>query len=87
MIYKKQYGQPFDTESVVGSFLPMMETIPYLTKEPDGFSYAMEPQDVCMVLAKTSVVSTSAGGCTKANAPMTATIPRANPRCTVLIIL
>ena len=33
-----------------------------------------------MVLAKTSVVSTSAGGCTKANAPMTATIPRANPR-------
>ena len=24
----------------------MMETIPYLTKEPDGFSYAMEPQDV-----------------------------------------
>ena len=26
MIYKKQYGQPFDTESVVGSFLPMMET-------------------------------------------------------------
>ena len=39
MIYKKQYGQPFDTESVVGSFLPMMETIPYLTKEPDGFSY------------------------------------------------
>ena len=40
MIYKKQYGQPFDTESVVGSFLPMMETIPYLTKEPDGFSYA-----------------------------------------------
>ena len=55
MIYKKRYGQPFDTESVVGSFLPMMETIPYLTKEP--------------------------------NAPMTATIPRANPRCTVLIIL
>ena len=46
MIYKKRYGQPFDTESVVGSFLPMMETIPYLTKEPDGFSYAMEPQDV-----------------------------------------
>ena len=46
MIYKKQYGQPFDTESVVGSFLPMMETIPYLTKEPDGFSYAMEPQDI-----------------------------------------
>ena len=45
MIYKKQYGQPFDTESVVGSSLPMMETIPYLTKEPDGFSYAMEPQD------------------------------------------
>jgi alpha-glucosidase len=45
MIYKKRYGQPFDTESVVGSFLPMMETIPYLTKEPDGFSYAMEPQD------------------------------------------
>jgi len=79
MIYKKRYGQPFDTESVVGSFLPMMETIPYLTKEPDGFSY--------MVLAKTSVASTSAGGCTKANAPMTATIPRANPRCTVLIIL
>ena len=46
MIYKKRYGQPFDTESVVGSFLPMMETIPYLTKEPDGFSYAMKPQDV-----------------------------------------
>ena len=46
MIYKKRYGQPIDTESVVGSFLPMMETIPYLTKEPDGFSYAMEPQDV-----------------------------------------
>ena len=46
MIYKKRYGQPFDTESVVGSSLPMMETIPYLTKEPDGFSYAMEPQDV-----------------------------------------
>ena len=46
MIYKKRYGQPFDTESVVGSFLPMMETIPYLTKEPDGFSYAMEPEDV-----------------------------------------
>ena len=46
MIYKKQYGQPFDTESVVGSFLPMMETIPYLTKEPDGFSYAMDPQDI-----------------------------------------
>ena len=42
MIYKKRYGQPFDTESVVGSFLPMMETIPYLTKEPDGFSYAMD---------------------------------------------
>ena len=46
MIYKKQYGQPFDTESVVGSSFPMMETIPYLTKEPDGFSYAMEPQDI-----------------------------------------
>jgi len=46
MIYKKRYGQPFDTESVVGSFLPMMETIPYLTKELDGFSYAMEPQDI-----------------------------------------
>jgi alpha-glucosidase len=46
MIYKKQYGQPFDTESVVGSFLPMMETIPYLTKEPDGFSYAMELRDM-----------------------------------------
>ena len=46
MIYKKRYGQPFDTESVVGSFLPMMETIPYLTKEPNGFSYAMEPQDI-----------------------------------------
>ena len=87
MIYKKRYGQPFDTESVVGSFLPMMETIPYLTKEPDGFSYAMEPQDILYGLARTSVVSTSAGGCTKANAPMTATIPRANPRCTVLIIL
>ena len=49
MIYKKQYGQPFDTESVVGSFLPMMETIPYLTKEPDGFSYAMEPQDLSLI--------------------------------------
>ncbi len=24
----------------------MMETIPYLTREPDGFSYAMEPQDI-----------------------------------------
>ena len=46
MIYKKQYGQPFDTESVVGSFLPMMETIPYLTMEPDGFSYTMDPQDI-----------------------------------------
>ena len=41
MIYKKRYGQPFDTESVVGSFLPMMETIPYLTKEPDGFSLSL----------------------------------------------
>ena len=39
MIYKKQYGHPFDTESVVGSFVPAMETIPYLTREPDGFSY------------------------------------------------
>lgn len=38
MIYKKQYGHPFDTESVVGSFVPAMETIPYLTREPDGFS-------------------------------------------------
>ncbi len=28
MIYKKQYGQPFDTESVVGSLSAMMETIP-----------------------------------------------------------
>ena len=46
MIYKKQYGHPFDTESVVGTFLPAMETIPYLTKEPDGFSYAMDPQDI-----------------------------------------
>ena len=54
MIYKKQYGQPFDTESVVGSFLPMMETIPYLTKEPDGFSYAMEPQDVLYGLGAVS---------------------------------
>ena len=80
MIYKKQYGQPFDTESVVGSFLPMMETIPYLTKEPNGFSYAMEPQDVLYGLGE------NVRG-TKANAPMTATIPRANPRCTVLIIL
>lgn len=87
MIYKKRYGQPFDTESVVGSFLPMMETIPYLTKEPDGFSMPWNRRMSCMVLAKTSVASTSAGGCTKANAPMTATIPRANPRCTVLIIL
>ena len=42
-----------DTESVVGSFLPMMETIPYLTKEPDGFSYAMEPQDVLYGLGGT----------------------------------
>ncbi len=72
MIYKKQYGQPFDTESVVGPFLPMMETIPYLTKEPDGFSYAMEPQENGPINKR--------GGCTKANAPMTATIPRANPR-------
>ena len=46
MIYKKQYGHPFDTESVVGTFLPAMETIPHLTKEPDGFSYAMDPQDI-----------------------------------------
>lgn len=46
MIYKKQYGHPFDTESVVGSFVPAMETIPYLTREPDGFSYAMDPQDI-----------------------------------------
>lgn len=23
-----------------------METIPYLTREPDGFSYAMDPQDI-----------------------------------------
>ena len=46
MIYKKQYGHPFDTESVVGSFAPAMETIPYLTREPDGFSYAMDPQDI-----------------------------------------
>ena len=30
MIYKKQYGHPFDTESVVGTFLPAMETIPHL---------------------------------------------------------
>ena len=86
MIYKKQYGQPFDTESVVGSFLPMMETIPYLTKEPDGFSYAMEPQDVLYGLGE-NVRGINKRGCTKANAPMTATIPRANPRCTVLIIL
>ena len=79
MIYKKQYGQPFDTESVVGSFLPMMETIPYLTKEPDGFSYAMEPQDV--------LHANLGGKCPwyqqarvgyESNAPMTATIPRAN---------
>ena len=27
MIYKKRYGQPFDTESVVGSFLPMMSYV------------------------------------------------------------
>ena len=54
MIYKKQYGQPFDTESVVGPFLPMMETIPYLTKEPDGFSYAMEPQTA--MCTSTSVI-------------------------------
>ena len=46
MIYKKQYGHPFDTESVVGSFAPAMETIPYLTREPDGFSYSMDPQDI-----------------------------------------
>ena len=46
MIYKKQYGHPFDTESVVGSFVPAMETIPYLTREPDGFSYTMDPQDI-----------------------------------------
>ena len=46
MIYKKQYGHPFDTESVVGTFLPAMETIPHLTKEPDGFSYTMDPQDI-----------------------------------------
>ena len=46
MIYKKQYGHPFDTESVVGSFVPAMETIPYLTREPDGFSYVMDPQDI-----------------------------------------
>lgn len=46
MIYKKQYGHPFDTESVVGTFLPAMETIPHLTKEPDGFSYAMDSQDI-----------------------------------------
>ena len=87
MIYKKQYGQPFDTESVVGSFLPMMETIPYLTKEPDGFSYAMEPQDVLYGLGENVRGINKRGWCTKANAPMTATIPRANPRCTVLIIL
>ena len=41
MIYKKQYGQPFDTESVVGCSLPMRETIPVLTKAPDCCSYAM----------------------------------------------
>ena len=46
MIYKKQYGHPFDTESVVGAFSPMMEMIPHLTKEPDGFSYAMDSQDI-----------------------------------------
>ena len=46
MIYKKQYGHPFDTESVVGTFLPAMETIPHLTKEPDGFSYAMDSQNI-----------------------------------------
>ena len=83
MIYKKRYGQPFDTESVVGSFLPMMETIPYLTKEPDGFCYAMEPQDVLYGLGE----NVRGINKRKANAPMTATIPRANPRCTVLIIL
>ena len=88
MIYKKRYGQPFDTESVVGSFLPMMETIPYLTKEPDGFSYAMEPQDVLYGLGENVRGINKRGWVyTKANAPMTATIPRANPRCTVLIIL
>ena len=46
MIYKKQYGHPFDTESVVGSFSPMPETIPYLIMAPAGFSYAMHPQDI-----------------------------------------
>lgn len=87
MIYKKQYGQPFDTESVVGSFLPMMETIPYLTKEPDGFSYAMEPQDILYGLGENVRGINKRGWVYEANAPMTATIPRANPRCTVLIIL
>ena len=74
MIYKKQYGQPFDTEGVVGSFLPMMETIPYLTKEPDGFSYAMEPQDIlytpvlpasgCTGMAASGLATTILGGAT-----------------------
>ena len=41
MIYKKRYGQPFDTEIVGGSFWPMIETIPYLTNDPYGCSYAM----------------------------------------------
>ena len=42
----RRYGHPFDTESVVGTFLPIVETIPHLTKEPDGFSYTMDPQDI-----------------------------------------
>ena len=84
MIYKKQYGHPFDTESVVGSFVPAMETIPYLTREPDGFSYAMDPRISCMAWVKTSAASTSAAGCTRANAAMTPTIPKTNPHCTAL---
>ena len=87
MIYKKQYGHPFDTESVVGTFLPAMETIPHLTKEPDGFSYAMDPQDILYGLGENIRGITSAVGCTKANAPMTPITPRVNPRCTVHTIL
>ena len=84
MIYKKQYGHPFDTESVVGSFVPAMETIPYLTREPDGFSYAMDPQDILYGLGENIRGITSAAGCTRANAAMTPTIPKTNPHCTAL---
>ena len=34
------------TNRRMGSFVPAMETIPYLTREPDGFSYVMDPQDI-----------------------------------------